>query len=128
MYLTGTMLIKCSTTFVWGHPFSTYVSYDHFFNCPARIYSNAPPPSSHFICLRDFIDLIPSTPISTLLVCHSFLILLYPRNSRIDVFVSDTYHFLASYSVSSSLPWKALFDNPGFKLSVILAFIITDEA
>ena len=51
-------------------------------------------------------DLILSSPILTLLVCHSFLILLYLRNSRIDVFVSDTHHFLASHSVSISLALK----------------------
>ena len=32
-----------------------------------------------------------------------FFILLYFTNSRTDVFVSDTHHFLASHSVSSSL-------------------------
>ena len=33
--------------------------------------------------------------------------LFYLRNSKIDVYVSDTHYFLASHSVSSSLPWKA---------------------
>ena len=28
MYLAEPMHKKCSTTFVWGHPFSTYVSND----------------------------------------------------------------------------------------------------
>ena len=28
MYLAEPKHKKCSTTFVWGHPFSTYVSYD----------------------------------------------------------------------------------------------------
>ena len=28
----GSMLKHYSTTFAWGHPFSTYVSYDQFFN------------------------------------------------------------------------------------------------
>ena len=28
VYLAGPMHKKYSTTFVWGHPFSTYVSYD----------------------------------------------------------------------------------------------------
>ena len=37
---------------------------------------------------------------------HSFLFL-YLTNSRTDLFVSDTHHFLASHSVSSSLPRKA---------------------
>ena len=32
MYLAGPMHKKYSTTFVWGHPFSTYVSLDQFFN------------------------------------------------------------------------------------------------
>ena len=32
VYLAGPMHKKYSTTFVWGHPFSTYVSYDQFFN------------------------------------------------------------------------------------------------
>ena len=30
--LAGPMHKKYSTTFVWGHPFSTYLSYDQFFN------------------------------------------------------------------------------------------------
>ena len=51
----------------------------------------------------DFIDLILSFPILTLLVCHSFFID-YLRNSRIGVFISDTHYFLASHSASSSLP------------------------
>ena len=58
-------------------------------------------------CVCDFVDLILPFPILTLLVCHSFLILFYLRNSRIDVFVSDTHYFLASHSVFSSLPRKA---------------------
>ena len=32
VYLAGPMYKKYSTTFVWSHPFSTYVSYDQFFN------------------------------------------------------------------------------------------------
>ena len=36
-----------------------------------------------------------------------FFILFYLRNPRIDVFVSVTYCFLASHSVSSSLPRRA---------------------
>ena len=32
VYLAGPMHKKYSTTFVWGHSFSTYVSYDRFFN------------------------------------------------------------------------------------------------
>ena len=28
VYLAEPMHKKCSTTFVWGHPFSTYVSYE----------------------------------------------------------------------------------------------------
>ena len=86
--------------------FSTCVSYDLFFNLPpplcvyVRIQSNPP------FYISDFIDFILSSPILTLLVCHSFLILFYLRNSRIHVFVSDTHHVLASHSVSSSLPRK----------------------
>ena len=105
VYLTGPMHKKYSTTFAWGHPFSTHVYQDRFFN-PF-------PPCTHMysfrvipFCLCDFIDLILFSPILTLLVCHSFRILFYLRNSRTDVFVSDTHHFLASHSVSSSLPWK----------------------
>ena len=72
VYLTRSMHKKYSTTFVWGHPFSTYVSYDLFF---------------HPFCVRDFIDLVLSSPSLTLLVCHSVLLLLYLRNSKIDIFV-----------------------------------------
>ena len=57
-------------------------------------------------CVCNFIDLILSSPILTLLVCHSFLIVFYCRNSRIDVFISGTHLSLASHSVSSSLPRK----------------------
>ena len=32
VYLAGPMHKKYSTTFVWGHPFSTYISYGRFFN------------------------------------------------------------------------------------------------
>ena len=32
VYLAGTIPKKCSTLFVWGYPFSTYLSYDQFFN------------------------------------------------------------------------------------------------
>ena len=32
VYLAEPMRKKYSTTFVWGNPFSTYVSYDQFFN------------------------------------------------------------------------------------------------
>ena len=58
-------------------------------------------------CVCDFIDLILPSPILTLLVCYSFLILFYFRKWRIDVFVSDTHQLLVSHSVSSSLPRKA---------------------
>ena len=39
---------KYSTTFVWGHPFGTYVSYDQFFNflplyAPAHILDDRSP-------------------------------------------------------------------------------------
>ena len=34
VYLTGQCTKKNFTTFVYGHPFSTYVSYDRFFNSP----------------------------------------------------------------------------------------------
>ena len=32
VYLAEPMHKKYSTTFIWGHPFSTYVSYDQLFN------------------------------------------------------------------------------------------------
>ena len=34
VYLAEPVHKKYSTTFVWAHPFSTYVSYDQFFNLP----------------------------------------------------------------------------------------------
>ena len=94
---------KYYKTFVWGHPFSTHVPYDHFFSPCTSMHAFRVTPS----CVCDFIDLILSSPILTLIVYHSFLILFYVRNSRIDVFVSDTHQFLASHWVSSSLPRKA---------------------
>ena len=106
VYLAEPMHQKHPTIFVWGYLFSTYVSYDQFFNpsspCKHMYLFRVTP-----FCLCDFIDLILSSPIFTLLVCHSFLILFYLRNSRIDVFVSNTCYFLSSYSVSSTLPRKA---------------------
>ena len=107
VYLAGPMHKKYSTTFVWGHPFSTYYLMTDFSISPSLplvrkcTHLEKPP-----FCVRDFIDLILSSPILTLLVCHKFLILFFLRNSRIDVFVSDSHHFLASHSVNSSLPRK----------------------
>ena len=106
VYLAGPMHKKYYTKFVWGQPFSTYVSYDRFFN-PLPLVRICSHLGVTPFCVCDFIDLILSSPILTLFVCHSFLILLYLRNSRIDDFVSDIHHFLASHSVSSSLPRKA---------------------
>ena len=39
VYLAGPTHKKYSTTFVWGHPFSTYVSQDRFFNPPSPLYA-----------------------------------------------------------------------------------------
>ena len=52
---------KYSTAFVWGHLFSTCVCYDQFFNPLA--------PCMHMYAFRvpDFIDLILTSPILTLL-------------------------------------------------------------
>ena len=61
-----------------------------------------PPPC----CKHDFIDLILSSPILNVLVFHSLVKLFYLRKWRIDLFVSNTHHFLVSHSVSSSLPRK----------------------
>ena len=52
-YLAEPMHKKYSTAFVWGHPLSTYISYERFFNplplyAPAHILDEpplAPPPS-----------------------------------------------------------------------------------
>ena len=41
VYLIGPMHKKYSTTFVWYHPFSTYVSYDQFFKPPIPFPSTA---------------------------------------------------------------------------------------
>ena len=61
-YLDGPLHKKYSTIFVWGHSFSTYVSYDPCFN--------PPPPCTHMysfrvtpFCVRDFTDLILSSSI-----------------------------------------------------------------
>ena len=35
VYLAKPLFKKYSITFVWGYPFSTYVSYDQFFNHPS---------------------------------------------------------------------------------------------
>ena len=44
VYLAGPMLKKYSTTFVWGQPFNTYISYNQFFN--------PPPPYMHMYAFR----------------------------------------------------------------------------
>ena len=38
-YLAEPMCKKQSTKFVWGHPFSTYASYDQFLNSPLPVRS-----------------------------------------------------------------------------------------
>ena len=48
MYLAKPVHKKCSTTFVWGHPFNTFISYDQFFNplplyAPVKILDDLPP-------------------------------------------------------------------------------------
>ena len=77
-------------------------------------------------CIYDFINLILSSPILTLFLCHSFLILFYLRNSRTDVFVSDT-HYLLTFIQFLVAYLGGLFVNGGFKLSVILPFMIAEE-
>ena len=66
-------------------------------------------------CLCDFIDLILSSTILTLLICHSFLTLFYLRICRIDGLFSDTQYFLASGLVYSSLRrvwlWPCTYDS-----------------
>ena len=37
VYLVGPMHKQYSKTFVWGHPFSKYVSYDRFLNSPPLV-------------------------------------------------------------------------------------------
>ena len=44
VYLAGPMHKKYSTTIVWGHPSSTYVSYDRFLK--------PPPPCKHMYACR----------------------------------------------------------------------------
>ena len=102
VYLAEPMHKKYSTRFVWGHPLSIHLMTD--FSTPSLLYTYvhicSNPPFSYKI---SSISLIPSSPSLALFFCHSFLILFYHRNSRIDVFVSDTQYFLASHSFSGSL-------------------------
>ena len=37
VYLAEPIYKKYSTTFLWNHPFSPYVSYDRFFNSPPPV-------------------------------------------------------------------------------------------
>ena len=37
VYLVGPVHKRYSTTFVWGHPLSTFVFYDRFFNPPSPL-------------------------------------------------------------------------------------------
>ena len=54
-YLAGPMHEKYSMTFIWGHPFSTYGSYDQFFDSShitpyAHMYAfRVPPPFAYVI-------------------------------------------------------------------------------
>ena len=91
VYLARPMHKKYSTTFFWSHPFSTYVSYERFRVTP-------------------FAYVISSILYSPLpfWLCSFAIVSSCCFTSRIDVFVSDNHHFLASHSVSSSLPRKAL--------------------
>ena len=41
VFLAGPVHKICSTTFVWGYPFSTYVLYDQFFKLPSPLYAYA---------------------------------------------------------------------------------------
>ena len=47
VYLAEPIYKKYSTTFLWSHPFSPYVSYDRFFNSPPPVrtctYFGSPP-------------------------------------------------------------------------------------
>ena len=48
VYLAKQMHKNCSITFVWGHPFSTYLSHDLIFNpiplyAPIHILDDSPP-------------------------------------------------------------------------------------
>ena len=47
VYLAGPVHKKYSTTFVWGHPFSSYVSYDRF--------SNPPVPCMHMYAFNPYV-------------------------------------------------------------------------
>ena len=98
-----------------------FVSGTHYFlashsvssSLPRRSFSLTMASNCQLFCLSwsliayDFIDLILSFTVLTFLVCHSFLTLFYLRNSRADVFVSDTHYFLTSHSASSSLPRRS---------------------
>ena len=73
VYLAEPMHKKCSTKFVWGHPFSIYVSYDEFFILPF--------PSTH---LHTF-WMTPSFPLSrTYLMDGLFLNQKTNKNIRIS--------------------------------------------
>ena len=82
------------------------VSYDRFFN-PFPLVRICAHLEYALFCVRDFINLILSSSTLTLHVCNSFLLLFYLISSKIDPFVSDTDHFLASHSASSGLPRNA---------------------
>ena len=93
VYLPGPLHKKYFTVFVWGHPFSTYVSYGQFLNpIPLHAYVRV----THPLFVRDFIDLIISSPILIL----TFLILFYLRNSRIDVLTVTTSRHLIQFLVA----------------------------
>ena len=99
VYLAEPMHKKYSTAFVWGHPFKTYVSYDHIYHLPrcTHMYAFRENP-----LLRMWFHRF-DTPLSyfdfTLLLQFPHIVL-----PRIYVFASDTHHLLVSHSVSSSLP------------------------
>ena len=90
---------KYSTAFVWGYPLSTYASYDI-----------TPYPLYAYVRNSPFAHVISSIWYSSLpfwLCSFAIAFSCCFRNSRINGFIYDTHHFLASHSVSSSLPRKA---------------------
>ena len=128
VHLAGQIHKKYSTIFVWGHPFSTYVSYDRFFNplplCTHMCSFRVTPP----FCAPDFIDLIRSSPILIMFVCA--IVPLYCFTSEIQelMFLSQTLATFWHLIQVTEAYLGRRFVNGGFKLLVILLFMIADES
>ena len=83
-YWSKPMHKKCSMTSIWGCLFGMCGSYDQFFDSPhipdcAHMYAFR----KHRLLRMQSHQFETPSPVLTLLVCHSFFMLFYLRNSKV---------------------------------------------